>query len=163
MMSFVRFRLKNQRYALFALLLWIQLLSGVGLTLWRHSLVLFSGWMVYPPYVEEAFDDFIALAAENCPVEAVIVYLSPGGNAYTSRFARLHYFLYPHPVEWWSPDIPLRPLDRWQQLNLDTADLEQLIQTQNVTCVMVDELDLPPIYQEKVQFDPMHYLLLVER
>jgi hypothetical protein len=161
-MSRTRMISSDKRYALFALLLWVQLVFGLSLTLWRHSLVLFSDWEVYPPYVAPEFDNFLALALDSCPAGSKIIYLSPGGDMYTSRFARLHYFLYPSSVEWWSPDEPLLPLDRWRQIDLEMGRLASLIEERNAACVLADGLEMPPIGQKQIVFDDRRSLFIFD-
>jgi hypothetical protein len=155
-------KLIRKRYALFALLLWAQLVFGMSMTLWRHSLVLFSGWAVYPPYVESQFDDFIKLAADTCPPEATMIYLAPGSSEHTARFARLHYFLYPHSVVWWSPNPALTPLDRWQQVDVNEEDIDARIEGMGTACLLVEDLPAPILRQKGLQIDARRHLYIFD-
>lgn len=160
-MPLVISELKKKRYMLYTLLLWVQLVFGMGMTLWRHGLVLFSDWEVYPPYVEPQFDEFIALAKQTCASTSVIIYVSPGSSEHTARFARLHYFLYPFSVVWWSPSPVLTPLDRWQQMDLTKIE-EQKIQAMGSACFLVDDLTTPVLNQSGIQFDLTRRLFVIE-
>jgi hypothetical protein len=150
-------------FAFFALLLWAQLIFSVGLTMWRHSLVLFSGWTAYPSGVPPTYDDFITLALQHCTSDAPAIYLSPPGDVYTARYARIHYFLYPRKIIWLGLGPTTSPVARWQPFELSADQLQQTVDNYEAGCLLVDDVPTPVslINRQRIYFDSAHYILVL--
>ena len=131
---------QNRWLVIFLLVLWGQLVFGVGMTLWRYSLVLFSGWQVYPLGVPTEFDGFVQLAIQSSAPRSNVLYLSPAGETYTARFARMSYLLYPRRLLWLGTRQPMQPIDRWTVTDLSASDLARVIHENRISCVVVDDI-----------------------
>lgn len=148
------------RVALTALVLWGQLVFGLGMTLWRDSLILFSDWKPYPSFVPREFDRFIELAIQSSPANSTLVYLSPTGDVYTARFARLSYFLYPREVLWLGAGPRTTVISRWAEVDLADANWVRLIKDQKVNFVLIDDIPSPlPLSGERIPFDSARYVI----
>lgn len=150
----------NGRVALFALVLWGQLVFGLGMTLWRDSLILISDWKPYPAGVPREFDRFIELANRSSPTNSTVAYLSPTGDIYTARFARLSYFLYPREVLWFGAGPRTTAVSRWEEVDLNDPNWVRLIKGQKVNYVLID--DLPnslPLSGTRIPFDQARYVI----
>lgn len=148
--------------AFFALLLWAQLIFSLGLTLWRHSLVFFSDWTSYPSGVPATYDEFITLALQHCPADAPTIYLSPPGDVYTARYARIHYFLYPRQIVWLGLGPITSPVARWQPFDLSADQLQQAVNHYEAGCLLVEDVPTPgPLVSgQSIQFDSARYILI---
>ncbi|MBI4675646.1 MAG: hypothetical protein HY741_28715 [Chloroflexi bacterium] len=152
----------NWRIALFALALWAQLVLSLVMTLWRYDLVLWNGFQVYPSGVPKEYDAFIEFAQQVTPADSNLVYLSPTGDRYTARFARLHYLLYPRELLWLGMGTRTSALSRWTPVDLSGPELERALAGRAVTAVLVDEVAEPlPLGGRRLDFDPARYILIL--
>ncbi len=155
----------KRRYAVLGLLLWAQFVFGMGMTLWRHHLVLFSGWQVYLSAADGSieFFDFVTLAKQTCP-NAPVIYLSASENYYTPRYSRLRYYLYPRPLIWLKETPVKTPKDWWRAVDLASDDLDKIIQQEQVECLLVDGIlvDAPLANQQVISVDVMRYLAVLK-
>ncbi len=143
-----------------ALALWGQLVFGLGMTLWRDSLILFYDWVPYPSGVPSEFDRFINLAIQSSPPNSVVAYLSPTGDIYTARFARLCYFLYPREVLWLGTGPRTSAVSRWIAVDLNDSNWASVIRNEKVKYVLIDDIPNPvPLLGKRIQFDSARYIL----
>ncbi len=150
--------------AIVLLAFWAQLVFGVAMTAWRYSLILFSGWQAYPSGVPSEFDGFIQLATTSCAAPTTVVYLSPPGDEYTSRFARMNYFFYPRKTIWLGLGARKSPVSRWMPTDLSAPTLARVVGENRVACLLVDDVTKPvPLAGGRIAFDSQRYLIKFAR
>ena len=136
-------------WLIFSVLLWAQLVFTVGLTAWRYQLVLFSGGEVYVSNVSPGTEQFAAFADQNCPENMPFAYVS----SHYRGASRFRYELYPR-----------RPTNLSTAVAGDPsfATAVQLMQADQIACLVVDYLDVaPPIVGERRVLNADQYLIIL--
>ncbi len=157
--------IKRGRWLVFyALALWGQLVFSLGMTCWRDSLILFYDWKPYPSFVPREFDGFIDLATQSSPPNSRVAYLSPTGDIYTSRFARLSYFLYPREVLWLGTGPRTSATSRWVEVDMMDSSWVQILRDQRIQYILLDDIPKSiPLLGDRVPFDSARYILTLSK
>ena len=149
-------------YFLFSILLWVHLVLGAGLVLWRYKLVLFDNWNVYVSNYPPDLDQFILFTQQECPEEAVIAYIA---TPQFDGFSLMRYTLYPRPV---IPIVFGTGRVNYPSVQFDgTVGLGSIADEFDITCFAIDDVPFDflsemPITWKKLAFSEERYLLVSE-
>lgn len=149
----------NRRIAAYGLLLWAQLVFGLGMTLWRDSLVLFSDWEPNAVNVPPQLDAWVEQAVRMIPPNETVGLLMPGNDEYTAEYARLAVLLYPRRVWWLGNGAVTSPINRWMPIDLHNSDWVAVFRERGIRHMFIFDLaDIVPCPDHCLQFDATHYL-----
>lgn len=135
---------------LFSLLLWAQLLFGVGMTAWRYRLINQGTADVLLTGISPRIRQLAQQGSEICPQDASVVYIYGGKE---EGDATMRYRLYPRIVS----VIP-------QASARNTGELEADLRESGATCLLALGVDLGDIWPGKrVQLNEDDYILVRRR
>jgi hypothetical protein len=149
----------NWRIALFALALWMQLVFGLGMTLWRDALTLSGHWQIYAVPLPSDLNQFAEFAKQNIPPDESVGYLTPPGEDYKVRYARLAVWLYSRRLEWLANAPVTSPISGWTPINLHDSNWVQILRERGIDYLLIEQLDdTVPCQVNCIRFDATRYL-----
>lgn len=153
----------NWRFAIFALVLWAQLLFGLGLTLWRDTLTLAEHWQIYSVSLPADLNHFAEFATRTIPPRGEVAYLSPPSDKHMWRYSRLAVWLYPRRLIWLGVGPAKTPTTGWIPLDLNDANWLGALRARDIRYLLIEDLaDTLPCSDECIRFDAARYLWALE-
>ncbi len=153
----------NRRIALYALALWMQLVFGLGMTLWRDTLTLSGNWQIYMGSISHDLNGFTEFASQNTPPREIVGYLTPPSDDYLTRYARLAIELYPRRVVWLGNGPAESPITAWTSVDVRDSNWVRVLEKRDIRYVLIEGLaDAVPCQQNCVRFDETRSLWVVK-
>lgn len=147
-------------FFILAIVLWAQLVFGVGMTLWRFALVMSSEYQGYPTYAPRDYDAFVEFGLRNIPPFAKVAYVSPPGDKYTARYARWQYFLYPRDLLWLGLGPRESRIDHWVPSLLE--DVPLTLKTEAIDAVIAEDLDKRILLDRaSLRYDDSRFIIII--
>jgi len=153
----------NWRTVLLVLALWMQLVFGLGMTLWRDALTLSGNWQIYAVNLPADLNRFAEFAIENIPARESVVYLTPPGEAYKMRYARLASWLYPRYLVWMATGPITSPISGWIPVDAHDSNWGDAVRARGIRYVMIEDLvETVPCQANCIRFDASRYLWVMK-